>query len=66
MLESFGKYVQMLSYEIATIIKSTLLVSYPLHVVLVNFSIEFRRWLFENKHTIVALLSVVGAGGGVI
>lgn len=46
----FVGYVQVFTNKIATTLKTTVLVAYPVHVVLLFFSVAFQRWIIENWH----------------
>lgn len=59
---SFVGLVQLYSDKTATTLKANALVAYPIHAVLLNFSLTHRRFLIDNGYTIVGFLPV-GAGG---
>lgn len=63
MSDCFLGYVQVPTGTIAETLESTELVAYLVHVVLVDFSVSFRRGLLENEHTLVGLLPIGEEGG---
>lgn len=57
-------FVQILSDEIATSLKSTALVAYLVRVILLNVSVRRRHWLIDGGHTLVGFLPVCSTEEG--
>ena len=55
---SFVGFLQIYSDKTAMTLKSNAMVAYPVHVVFLNTTTSYRRWLIDNGHTIVAFLPV--------
>lgn len=49
----FVGYVQAFSDKTGTSLKSTVLIAYAVHDLLMNFEYLFRRWLTENGHMVL-------------
>lgn len=56
--ESFVWYSQVFSANTSTTLKSTVVVAYPGHVLLLNFPAKYHHWLVENGHTVVFFQAV--------
>lgn len=55
-MELFAGFVQLFSGKKATTLKSTDLVVYPVHVILLNFSTRRRQRLISNEYMLVVIL----------
>lgn len=55
---SFVGMLQLYSDKTATTLKASATVAYPVHLVLLNFTAEYRRHLIDHGYTIVGLLPV--------
>lgn len=55
---SFVGMLQVYTDKTATSLKANAVVAYPVHVVLLNFTQTFRRFLIDHGHTFVGLLPV--------
>jgi len=53
---SFVGFFQLYSDKTAMTLKSNAMVAYPVHLVLLNASPSFRRWLIDNGHTLLGFL----------
>lgn len=57
-VRSFVGFVQLLSHTNATMLRSTAIVFYPVHAILLNISARKSRWFISNGHTLISFLSV--------
>lgn len=64
MSKSFERYVRMFSDKTVSTMKSTALVAYSVHVLLLNVSRDFCRCLVENGTNVAGFLPLGETGGG--
>lgn len=55
---SFAVFVQIFSNKTASLLKVSASIAYPFHVVLINFSNVYKRWLVQSGHALVTFFSV--------
>ena len=62
---SFVGFLQVYSDKTATTLKANAMVAYPIHVVFLNCSASFRRFLINREYTLVGFLPVAGETTGI-
>lgn len=53
---SFVRFVQIFSEQTVTSLKSSALVAFPVHLVLLSFGKEYKKRLIQSGHSVVAFL----------